>query len=88
MEVALNARRSDPADRWQWRATRSRPGGEWIDSTAPFKRPRSAERAEGPDPQSDGFLLSSFDLLSGLNVREADEELISEFEQLFQDRAT
>ena len=63
----------DPADNWNWRVSEHAAGGEWIDSSAPLPAPlrRAPPRGpitERPEVSSGGWLVSSFDLLDGIDV--------------------
>ena len=64
---------TDPADNWEWRPSQHAPGGEWVDSSAPTQdvlRRAPARKAitELPEVSTGGWLVSSFDLLSGMDV--------------------
>lgn len=63
----------DPADTWQWRVSEGAEGGEWVDSAAPTtvplrQAPRRGPITELPEVSRGGWLVSSFDLLSGTDV--------------------
>lgn len=80
----------DPADNWDWRVRRGAPGGEWVDSSAPTSGPlrRASPRApitELPEVTTGGWLVSSFDLLSGIDVVDegADSEPADLFDEFF-----
>ena len=70
--------------RWVWRISQSAPLGEWVDLSAP--RPPAAPRvrqSDLPESASGGWIVSSLDLLHGIEVDTSGEtvpdELFHEF---------
>ena len=61
---------TDEADNWVWRSSQGAPAGEWIDRSAPPPLPpaRPAPITKLPEVSTGGWLVSSFDLLSGTDV--------------------
>lgn len=89
MNLGVRVRRnesSDPADNWQWRTTRKKPEGEWIDSSAPDTRSPLKSATPQPEAHADDRHTSSFDLLNGLDVADADDAS-PDFDDLFPEHA-
>ncbi len=61
---------TDEADNWVWRSSQDAPAGEWIDRSAPPRPPaaRPTPITKLPEVSTGGWLVSSFDLLSGTDV--------------------
>jgi hypothetical protein len=84
---------TDPADNWRWRAVPGATGGEWVDSSAPPPAPlrlappapvTPAPMTDLPEVSTGGWLVSSFDLLSGIDVVEGGDTVPADlFDQLF-----
>ena len=69
-----------PKKRLVWRITENAPQGEWIDPDAP---PLSG-KSDLPEVSSGGWIMSSFDLLSGAEVSENPETVPDAlFDELF-----
>jgi len=72
--------------RWVWRISQSAPLGEWVDLNAPAARPAASRerRADLPELGSGGWVVSSFDLLRGIEVDTSGDTLPDElFDELF-----
>ncbi|HKX41136.1 MAG TPA: hypothetical protein VJO99_08265 [Burkholderiaceae bacterium] len=70
--------------RWVWRISQSAPLGEWVDLNAPAPPPRPRARAADlPEVAIGGWVVSSFDLLRGIEVDASGDtvpdELFDEF---------
>jgi hypothetical protein len=62
---------NDPADSWLWQVTDAAPTGEWINFATPKPSlPVRIETATLPEASDTGWLMSSFELASGSEVRE------------------
>ncbi|MEP6876145.1 MAG: hypothetical protein ABI887_17455 [Burkholderiales bacterium] len=83
---------TDEADNWIWRSSQGAPAGEWIDRSAPPPapaRPATAPITKLPEVSTGGWLVSSFDLLSGADVVEDDIDSVPMdlFDELFPPKA-
>lgn len=78
---AMNRRNLPPSKkRLVWRITESAPQGEWVD---PDAIPIAGKR-DLPEVSSGGWIMSSFDLLSGTEVSENPETVPDAlFDELF-----
>ena len=80
---------SDDADNWTWRSSQGAPAGEWVDRSAPPPpppvRPVPSPITKLPEVSTGGWLVSSFDLLSGTDVVEDDLDSVPMdlFDELF-----
>ena len=75
---------------WVWRISESAPLGEWVDrhavpATIPLARPARAAMTDLPEVSTGGWLVSSYDLLSGADVVDdgADSVPMELFDELF-----
>jgi hypothetical protein len=92
MGAAMKPRKSnDPADNWVWRVDPDKPSGEWVDSSAPaagpLRRapPKPTTLTELPEVSTGGWLVSSFDLLNGIDVVDEGSDTVPAelFDELF-----
>jgi hypothetical protein len=60
-----SSKSNDPGD-WVWRMSARAPQGEWVDRNAP--PPPPVPSADLPEVSSGGWVVSSFDLLRGVDV--------------------
>lgn len=64
-----------------WRMTERAPKGEWVDPDAPSD---PSQQRDLPEVSSGGWIMSSFDLLSGAEVRECSDAVPDDiFDELF-----
>jgi len=64
-----------------WRMTENSPQGEWVDPDKPPPRPLKKEL---PEVTSGGWVVSSFDLLNGVDINDAPNTVPDElFDELF-----
>lgn len=80
---------SDDAENWTWRSSQGAPAGEWVDRSVPPPRPPArpvpSPITKLPEVSTGGWLVSSFDLLSGTDVVEDDLDSVPMdlFDELF-----
>jgi hypothetical protein len=67
-----------------WRISEHAPFGEWVDSEAPLQPERSVSTDLPEVSTNGGWLVSSFDLLSGTDVEEVETTVPAElFDEMF-----
>ena len=70
-----------------WRISEKAPMGEWVDTSAPPPPPPPAPPApkkDLPEVYSGGWVVSSFDLLAGVDISESPDTVPDElFDELF-----
>jgi hypothetical protein len=67
-----------------WRISESNPKGGWVDVDAAQSRQGPNEVADAPDITFGGWVMSSFDLLKGLEVSDGHATVPADlFDQLF-----
>ncbi len=69
----IRSRSSSPGTKRVWRITPDAPSGAYVDLDA--KRPATQRPLA---PQESGYLMSSLDLITGVDVNEADESVSAE----------
>ena len=66
-----------------WRISESMPMGEWVDLTAGPANSRSSKNAL-PEVEQGAWVRSSFDLLDGIEMNDAEDSVPAElFDELF-----
>jgi hypothetical protein len=75
---------------WVWRISEATPLGEWVDrhatpATIPLTRPSRDALTDLPEVSTGGWLVSSYDLLSGTDVVDegSDSVPMDLFDELF-----
>jgi hypothetical protein len=75
---------------WVWRISEAAPLGEWVDRhatppTIPLASPERGTMADLPEVSTGGWLVSSYDLLSGTDVVDegSDSVPMELFDELF-----
>ena len=72
----------DDSERWVWRISQSAPLGEWVDLKA--RPPKPPQTALPEVETSGGWIVSSFDLLRGVEIEESPDTVPMEyFDELF-----
>ncbi len=71
--AVIRSRRSSPGKKRVWRITPDAPSGAYVDLDA--KRPATQRPLA---QQESGYLMSSLDLITGVDINEADESVSAE----------
>lgn len=81
-----------PQQDWVWRISEASPLGEWVDRSAPpptiaLAKPAPPQLTDLPEVRTGGWLVSSYDLLSGTEIDDAEDSVPMElFDELFPPR--